>query len=258
MKIVTWNVNSVRARAARVAGFLERAAPDVLCLQETKVEDAAFPRELFAAAGYSIEIHGQKTYNGVALATRAGLVATDVVRGMPGDDDGAERRVIAASIGTIRVVDVYVVNGQEVGSEKYAKKLAWLSRLRDYLADVVSRHDRVVLCGDFNIAPDDRDVWDPEGLKGQLLVSDPERAALAAILQLGFEDLFRRFTAEGGRYSYWDYRQLAFPKNRGYRIDLVLGTKAAAARSRAVEIDRAERKGEGASDHAPVVAEFDD
>ena len=249
MKIVTWNVNSIRSRHDRVVAWLERHEPDVLALQETKVVDDDFPHEAIEALGYHIEVFGQKTYNGVALLSRA--PAEDVVRGMPGDDEDAQRRVIAGTFDGVRVVNVYVPNGQSVESEKFPFKLAWLGRLRDYLDETPSGAD-LVLLGDFNIAPDDRDVYDPDAWRGKVLFHPKEHEALARISAWGLFDLFRDHHEEAGRFSWWDYRRLGFPKNKGLRIDLILGSASVRARCTACEIDRDERKGSKPSDHAPV------
>lgn len=256
MRVVTWNVNSIRARLERVVAFLKTKAPDVLCVQETKVEDASFPRDAIEASGYEVDFYGQKTYNGVAFLRKRGVAADDLVLGMPDEAADADRRVITATIGGLRIINAYVVNGQEVGSEKYAKKLRWLLSLKAHVAAECSRHGALVLCGDFNIAPDDRDVYDPAGLAGTILLSEPERKAFQALLELGLSDLHRAFHEEAGLYTWWDYRGLGFPKNRGFRIDLFLGTRAARERCTAVTLDREERKGKGASDHIPVIAEF--
>jgi exodeoxyribonuclease-3 len=254
VKIATWNVNSIRARHDRLIAWLGREAPEVVCLQETKVEDPTFPTAALAAAGYHAAIWGQKTYNGVAILSRT--PARDVVRGFADGGDDTQARVIAATIDDVRVVCVYVPNGQDVTSDKYAYKLAWLARLRAYLGRVASPDQALVLCGDMNVAPEDRDVYAPAAWAGQVLCSDAERAALAEVMAWGLTDLYRAHHAEGGRYSWWDYRGVAFFKDHGLRIDHVFGTAAIAARCTACEIDRATRKGEGASDHAPVVATF--
>ncbi|MHC5009479.1 MAG: exodeoxyribonuclease III [Planctomycetota bacterium] len=255
MKITTWNVNSIRSRLERVLDWMERRRPDVLCLQETKVTDDVFPRDAFEALGYHVEAHGQKTYNGVALISRRPL--TDVVRGL-GDDPDHQRRLIAATAGDVRVVCVYVPNGEAVDSPKFAYKLEWLGELRRFLDAWTSPEESVLVLGDFNVAPDDRDVHDPEAWRGHVLFHPREHAALAEVCGWGLEDLFRKHEDGAGFYTWWDYRQLAFPKNAGLRIDLVLGTPAAAARCEAVRIERDERKGKKPSDHAPVTAYLDE
>jgi len=254
MKLATWNVNSIRKRLDRLVPWLAENQPDVLCVQETKVEDALFPRVEIEAAGYHALCHGQKTYNGVALLTRQPVV--DVSRGFADGGDDAQARFLVATIGKVRVGTVYVPNGQTVESEKFAYKLAWLARLRAWLTTSADPALPMALCGDINIAPDDRDVYDPEGWKDQVLCHPKERAALADICRWGLVDVFRRQHAEGGLYSWWDYRQLSFPKNLGLRIDLILCTPSLAERCISVTIDRSARKGVAPSDHAPVVAEF--
>jgi exodeoxyribonuclease-3 len=253
-KIATWNVNSLKVRLGHVLDWLASEKPDVLALQETKTVDENFPAEQIEAAGYRVSFAGQKTYNGVAtLSLSPGQeIATD----LPGLDD-PQRRILASTIDEVRVLNVYVPNGQEVGSEKYAYKLDWLEKLGDYLEGELSRHARLVVLGDFNIAPDDRDVHDPEEWRGKILCSDGERAALGALLDLGLSDLFRRFDQEERLFSWWDYRRLAFRRNHGLRIDLILGSKALAEACTCCRIDKEPRRLERPSDHTPVVAEFD-
>lgn len=254
MRIASWNVNSLRVRLPQVLEWLDRHRPDVLGLQETKVTDDAFPAEALAEAGYRTACYGQKTYNGVALLSRA--PAEDLQRGLPGFPD-EQRRVIAASFGDLRVCDVYVPNGQSVGSDKYAYKLDWLAALEAWLAAELARHPRLLVMGDFNIAPADRDVHDPVGWEGNVLVSPAERAALAAIEDLGFADTFRLFDQPEDSFSWWDYRAAAFRRNRGLRIDLLLASAPLAAACRRAWIDREPRGWERPSDHAPALAEFD-
>ncbi len=254
MLVATWNVNSLRVRLDHLRQWLADHPVDVFALQELKLTDQQFPHEAIAALGYSAVHYGQKTYTGVAILSK--VPATDVVTGIPGDDD-PQRRVIAASFGALRVVNVYVPNGQSLDSEKYAYKLAWLGRLCDYLASLLARHPKLVVVGDFNIAPEDRDVHDPAAWEGSVHVSVPEREALASIAALGFTDLFRRFEQPAKSYSWWDYRMGAFRRNNGLRIDLVLGSAAAAAACTACTIDRTTRGWERPSDHAPVTAAFD-
>jgi exodeoxyribonuclease-3 len=254
MRIATWNVNSLRVRLPHLAQWLATNPVDAIGLQELKVPDEQFPRAEIEALGLRAVHYGQKTYNGVAILARGAL--TDVTTGMPGDDD-PQRRMIAATIGGLRLVNVYVPNGQEVGSEKYAYKLAWLERLRAWLAGELARHSELAIVGDFNIAPEDRDVHDPAKWEGSVHVSEPERKALAATTSLGFVDLFRRFVQPPGTYSWWDYRMGAFRRNHGLRIDLVLASAALAARCKGCVVDRSPRAWERPSDHAPVVASFD-
>jgi len=254
MKVATWNVNSIRSRLDRALAWTERERPDVLCLQEIKTVDELFPRAPFEALGYRVETFGQKTYNGVAILSRRPL--TKVQRGLPDDAEDAPRRLLAATVGGLRVVAVYVPNGQSPDSEKFVYKLAWLERLRAYLAAAAAPADRLLLLGDFNIAPEERDVRYPELWRGKIHFHPKEHAALARLTSWGLSDLFRKHHAEGGFYSWWDYRQLAFQKNNGLRIDLVLGTAPVLARCTAARIDRDERKGEAPSDHVPVIVEI--
>ena len=257
MRLVTWNVNSLKARLERVEDWLVECQPDVVCLQETKLEDHKFPVLELAAAGYAARYAGQKTYNGVAILVRHGLEASDVTIGIAGFND-PQQRVIAATIAGIRVVGVYVPNGQALDSEKYPYKLAWLKALAAMLRNEIAAHPQLAVLGDFNVAPDDRDVHDPAAWEGQVLVSPPERAALQVLLDAGLEDSFRLFEQPPATFSWWDYRMLAFPKNRGMRIDLILLTPALAARCTSSRIDRNTRKGEKPSDHAPVLVELRD
>jgi exodeoxyribonuclease-3 len=223
-------------------------------LQETKTVDENFPGEEIEAAGYRAVFSGQKTYNGVAILSLAqgDEIATD----LPGLED-PQRRILASTIGGIRVLNVYVPNGKEVGSDKYAYKLDWLEKLRSFVAAELSRHPRLVVLGDFNIAPEDRDVHDPEEWRGKILCSDPERAALGELLEVGLSDLFRLFDQEERLFSWWDYRMLAFRRNHGLRIDLILGSRLLAKACASCRIDKEPRKLERPSDHTPVVAEFD-
>jgi exodeoxyribonuclease-3 len=254
MRIATWNVNSLRVRLDHLGQWLVANPVDAIALQELKLPDEQFPREQIEAFGLKAAHYGQKTYNGVAILARR--LPADVVNGMPGDDD-PQRRVIAATIGGIRLVNVYVPNGQAVGSDKYVYKLAWLERLRAYLASLLAQHPQLLVVGDFNIAPEDRDVHDPAQWEGSVHVSAPERAALASIAALGLTDLFRRFEQPPKSYSWWDYRMGAFRRNHGLRIDLMLASEALAGRCTACTIDRSMRALERPSDHAPVTATFD-
>lgn len=247
MKIASWNVNSLKVRLPHLKDWLASAQPDVLALQEIKLIDSEFPHAEIEAMGYRALVSGQKTYNGVALLHRG--VALDPVRDIPGFED-PQRRVLAATIDGLRVIGLYVVNGQAVGSDKYRYKLDWLAALRDWLAREIQAHPKLVVLGDFNIAPDDRDVHDPVAWHEQILCSTPERAALQSLLDLGLRDSYRLLESEGGCYSWWDYRQAGFRRNLGLRIDLVLISQALQAR--AVGIDREPRSWERPSDHAPV------
>jgi exodeoxyribonuclease III len=253
MKIASWNVNSLNVRMPHLGTWLAQAAPDVVALQETKLEDAKFPDSELAGLGYLSVFSGQKTYNGVALLSRE--PARDVVTDIPGLVD-PQRRILIATVGDIRVVNLYVVNGQSVGSEKYAYKLDWLAKVHDFLAAEMHRFPQMVVLGDFNIAPDDRDVHDPALWHEQVLCSTPERAALARLTALGLHDSFRLFEQTGGHYSWWDYRQGAFRRNLGLRIDLILVSDALRSSCRGASIDRVPRKWERASDHTPVMVEL--
>jgi exodeoxyribonuclease III len=256
VKLATWNINSIRARTDRLLAWLAAQRPDVLCLQETKVEDQGFPVEALRAAGYEVAIHGQRSYNGVAIAARTPL--TDVTRGFSDGDPDDEARLIAATAGTgadaLRVICVYVPNGQDLSSEKFPYKLAWYRRLRAYLERTATPATPLVVCGDMNVTADDRDVCAPEKWAGQIHCSAPERAALADLVGFGLTDLFRKHHPDGGVYSWWDYRGVAFFKNQGLRIDHILATAPIAARCTQCTIDRDARKGQDASDHAPVIA----
>lgn len=254
MKLATWNVNSIRARLPRVLGWLEAQAPDVLCLQETKVEDAQFPLDDFVARGYRVALFGQRTYNGVAIVSRA--EGTDVTRGLGDTSDDPQARLIAATIDGVRVLCAYFPNGEAVGSPKFTYKLEWIRRLRERLVDEIAAGTPLALCGDFNVAPAALDVHDPAAWEGQVLCTAEERAALAAVRETGLVDLVRQLNPDTPCYSWWDYRQLAFPKNRGLRIDHVFVTPALARRATAAGVDRNARKGPQPSDHAPVWAEF--
>jgi exodeoxyribonuclease III len=261
MKIASWNVNSLNVRLPHVLQWCAGAQPDVLALQETKLEDAKFPLAALREAGYDAAFSGQKTYNGVAILARAPI--SDVAHGIDGFDD-PQRRILSATVGepgspqALRVVNLYVVNGQAVGSEKYAYKLDWLARVTAHLAEEIRRHPRLVVLGDFNIAPDDRDVHDPAAWHEQILCSTPEREALRRMLELGLHDSFRLFNQDGGHYSWWDYRQAAFRRNLGLRIDLVLVSEALRNQCRDATIEREPRTWERASDHTPVTLEIND
>jgi exodeoxyribonuclease-3 len=253
MKLAAWNVNSLKVRLPHLLDWLAQAQPDVVCLQELKLEDAKFPRAELEAAGYQAAFSGQKTYNGVAILARGALA--DVSAGMP-DFADEHKRVVAASVGEVRVVSVYCPNGQSVGSDKYDYKLRWYAALHDYLAGELRRHPELAVAGDFNVAPEDRDVHDPKAWEGQVLVSESERAALRALFGLGLRDSFRLFEQPEKTYSWWDYRMMAFRRNAGLRIDHILVSEPLAKRCTASCVDKAPRKLERPSDHAPVIAEF--
>jgi exodeoxyribonuclease-3 len=253
MKLAAWNVNSIKARLQHLLAWLAEARPDIVCLQELKTEDGKFPLAEIEAAGYRAAYSGQKAYNGVAILAREALA--DVVMGMPGFDD-EHRRVIAATTAGIRVICVYCPNGQAVGSEKYAYKLRWFAALKDYLAAELEKHPALAVAGDFNVAPEDRDVHDPKAWEGQIHVSEPERAAWRALTALGLKDAFRLFEQPEKSFSWWDYRMLGFRRNAGLRIDQLLLSPVLVARCTDSSIDKAPRKLEKPSDHAPVLAEI--
>lgn len=254
VKIATWNVNSIRSRLDRLLAWLAANRPDVVCLQELKVVEADFPSEAIEAAGYTAVVHGQKTYNGVAILSREPLRGT--VRGFQVGPADAEARLISARLDDVTVLSAYAPNGQQVGSEKWAYKLDWLARLRDHLARHHRPDEPLVLCGDLNVARDDRDVARPADWSDSVLCRAEARAALEELIGWGLVDLVRRRHPDGGVYTWWDYRMLAFPKNNGLRLDYILATEPLAERCVGAEVDRRQRKGEKPSDHAPVVAEF--
>lgn len=253
MKIASWNVNSLKVRLPHLEAWLAARQPDVLVLQETKCEDAAFPAEAIRAMGYQVAYAGQKTYNGVAVLAKGAI--EDVQVGIPGFED-EQKRVIAATVDGVRVVDLYVVNGKAVGDEKYAYKLRWLEALHGWLEGEIARHPRLAVLGDFNIAPDDRDVHDPVAWRDEILCSVPEREALGRVLALGLHDSFRLFNDEAGHFSWWDYRAAGFRRNLGLRIDLALISDALKPQCVGSVIDREPRTWERPSDHAPVVVEL--
>jgi exodeoxyribonuclease-3 len=253
LKIASWNVNSLNVRLPQVLAWSQAAQPDVLALQETKLTDDRFPEADLLAAGYHSVFSGQNTYNGVAILSRE--PASDTVTDIPGLDD-YQRRILAATIDGVRIVNLYVVNGSEVGSEKFDYKLHWLDRVTAWLAQEREQHESLIVLGDFNIAPDDRDVHDPEAWREKILCSTLEREALRRILDLGLRDTFRLFEQEERTFSWWDYRMNMFRRKMGLRIDLVLASEALAARCRASYVDIEPRRQERPSDHAPVVAEF--
>lgn len=253
LKIATWNVNSLNVRLPQVLDWLRTQQPDILALQETKLSDPDFPTLDIAEVGYQAVFSGQKTYNGVAILSR--LPAHDLITDLPALDD-PQRRVLAATIGGVRVLNLYVPNGQAVGSDKYRYKLGWLSQLNAWLATELKQHNKLVVLGDFNIAPEDRDVHDPSAWAGQVLCSEPERAAFQRLIEQGLKDTFRLFPQEERSFSWWDYRAAAFRRNLGLRIDHILASPALAAVCHGCRIDPAPRRLERPSDHAPVVAEF--
>lgn len=253
MKVASWNVNSLTVRLPRLLDWLAATQPDILGLQETKLEDARFPAMELEAAGYKAVFRGQRTYNGVAILSRQ--APTEVLPDMPEFPDD-HKRVLAATVGAMRFVCFYVPNGQSVGSDKYQYKLRWLAAATDYIRSELVRHPHLAVVGDMNIAPEDRDVHDPDLWRGQVLCTEPERKAFRDWLALGLKDAFRLFDQPEKSFTWWDYRQLAFPKNNGLRIDHILLSPALAAACTSCRIDRQARKGEKPSDHAPVVADL--
>lgn len=253
MKVATWNVNSLKIRLPRVLDWLAEHQPDVLALQETKLPDELFPLADIRAAGYHAVFSGQRTYNGVALLAKE--PPRDPLTDVPGLDD-PQRRILAATVGGVRVVDLYVVNGQSVGSEKYEYKLYWLDKVTTFVARELERFEHLVVLGDFNVAPEDRDVHDPEEWRERILCSTPEREALRKLIATGLVDVFRSFDQPEKCFTWWDYRAAAFRRNRGLRIDLVLSSEALARCCTGCVIDVAPRRLERPSDHTPVIAEF--
>jgi exodeoxyribonuclease-3 len=253
VKIATWNINSLKARLPHVLEWLTTSNPDVLALQEIKQVNEAFPLDTFGERGYNAAVSGQKTYNGVATLSRGPL--SEAVTEMP-DFEDPQRRVLAMTIQDVRVINLYVPNGKSVASEKYEYKLRWLVALRDFLATELAAHENLVVLGDFNIAPEDRDVYDPVDWGDGILCSPPERDALNEILKVGLLDVFRQFPQPEKTFSWWDYRAGRFRRNAGLRIDLILASPAMSKRCTASYVDREPRGWERPSDHTPVVAEF--
>ena len=253
MKLATWNVNSLKVRLPHLLDWLGKHSPDVVCLQETKTEDANFPVTALTEAGYTAAFAGQKAYNGVAIVSRTPLA--EVAAGIPGLED-EQKRVLAATVGEVRVVSAYVPNGQAVGTEKYEYKLRWLRAFADWLKDELARCPRLAVLGDYNVAPEDRDVHDPKLWEGQVLCSEPERAGFRRLLDLGFKDAFRLFEQPERSFTWWDYRMNQFKRGMGLRIDHILLSPALAAQCIACTIDVEPRRLERPSDHAPVVAEL--
>ena len=255
MVVASWNVNSIRARLDRVLGWLESAKPDVLCMQELKVEEKEYPFDAFTRLGYHSYVHCQKTYNGVGIVSRVPM--QDVACAIADDVEDPQARVIAATLAGVRIVCCYVPNGQSVGSDKYRYKMEWMKRFRAHLDRTYRPDQHLLLCGDFNVAPEDRDVHDPRTWQNTTLFHPTAREALEHVRGFGFVDAFRMHHAEPGFYSWWDYRMLAFPRNRGLRIDHVFLTEPLAKHCTACEMDREARKGTLPSDHIPVVATLD-
>ena len=255
MKIASWNVNSLNVRMPQLAQWLREAQPDIVALQETKLDDERFPDSQLAELGYRSVFCGQKTYNGVALLSRVPF-ASECITAIPNFDD-PQKRVLAATVGDLRIVDLYVVNGESVGSAKFEYKLKWLAAVREGLREELVAHPNLVVMGDFNITPDDRDVHDPKRWREKILCSTPEREALRALLDLGLHDSFRLFNGDNGHYSWWDYRLAAFQRGWGLRIDLVLVSDALKSRTTAAGIDTTPRTWERPSDHTPVWVQID-
>jgi exodeoxyribonuclease-3 len=255
MKIASWNVNSLKVRLPHVLQWLDKTKVDILVLQETKTIDENFPTGEIQAAGYQVVYSGQKTYNGVAILCKDEYLIEDVVIDLPTIDD-PQRRTLAATINGIRILNLYVVNGQEVGSEKFAYKLDWLEKVTSWVRSEVEKHKKFVILGDFNIAPADRDVHNPKSWRERILCSTPERDALQKILDLGFADSFRLFEQDDQIYSWWDYRSGGFDKNMGLRIDLILSSLLLAEQCIACTVDPEPRGWERPSDHAPVISEY--
>ena len=253
LKLATWNVNSLKVRLGQLLDWIAADAPDVICLQETKTDDPKFPVADIEAAGYQVVFSGQKTYNGVAIVSR--LPATDVVRAIPGFVD-EQKRVIAATIGNVRVVNAYVPNGQAVDSDKFHYKMDWLSAFAQWLGEQRRNHSRIAVVGDFNIAPEERDVHDPQAWEGKVLFSQAERDKFAALIDLGLVDSFRLFDQPEKSFTWWDYRLNAFKRGMGLRIDHILLSEELAQQCRGVSIVKEMRGLERPSDHAPVVADL--
>lgn len=252
MKFVCWNINSLKVRKQQLLDLLAQHDPDVVGLQETKMQDGHFPQQAFEELGYHIIYSGQKTYNGVALLSKQ--VGGDACYNLSKDEDD-QKRFIAWTVNNVRVINVYVPNGSEIGSEKFEYKLNWLEELRHYIQEQMQIYDHLLVMGDFNIAPEDRDVHDPEKWRGKVLFSDVERQALQQLLNLGLDDAFRLYNADTGYYSWWDYRRAAFRRDHGLRIDLMLTSPALSALCQSVIIDLPTRRLERPSDHAPVILE---
>lgn len=253
--VATWNINSLRVRLPHVLTWLEANKPDVLALQEIKLIDDIFPASEFEKLGYRSLCSGQKTYNGVAILSK--LPPQRLATVLPGNEDDPQKRVLCANIGPVCVLNLYVPNGSEVGSDKYHYKLKWLTHLQSYVKTLLQQHSHCVVLGDFNIAPTDADVHDPEEWRGKVLCSDAERAHYFGLIESGLADCYRLFPQPENTFSWWDYRAASFVRNRGLRIDLILANTPFAARCRSCRIDTGPRRLEQPSDHAPVIAEFD-
>jgi exodeoxyribonuclease III len=259
VRFATWNVNSLKARLPRVEEWLQYARPDVLCLQETKLSDDTFPQLTFQALGYESVHHGPGQWNGVAILSRVGI--SDVTSGFDGtelvDPYEGDARLLSAMCGGVRVINVYVPNGRKVGSDFYERKLSWLECLHDWIAATYKPPDPIVMMGDFNVAPEDRDLWSPKAFEGDTHVTEPERAAVARLRDWGFADAFRALYPQDGLFTYWDYRRGDFHQHRGMRIDLAYVTEPLVDRLRWGLVDRFARKGKLPSDHAPMLIDID-
>jgi exodeoxyribonuclease-3 len=253
-KIATWNVNSLRVRLPQVLTWLAKTKPDVLAIQETKLPDMNFPLEDITQAGYHAVYSGQNTYNGVAILSREQL-PTDVIKDIPGFDD-IQRRILSVSVGNIRILNIYVPNGESIVSNKYQYKLHWLTKIKEFLKNELAQHSKMIVLGDFNIAPTELDVYDPNAWEGHVLCSKAERQSFQALLTLGLHDCFREFAPDQKAYSWWDYRLNAFKRNMGLRIDHILANTRLFSCCKYCQIDKSTRAWERPSDHAPVVAEF--
>jgi exodeoxyribonuclease-3 len=255
MLLATWNINSINARLSHIQQFLENYSPDVLCMQETKIVDEKFPRDLFTDMGYEVEIYGEKSYNGVAIASKHSMES--IVKGFREEIAAGSRRLIAATIGDVKVLNVYIPNGQAVGSEKYHYKLEWLCALKKHIDEHYTPDDQLVICGDFNIAPEDRDVYNAKDWDNRIMASAEERQHLDAVKEFGFIDVVRKHHDAPGLFTWWDYQAGAFRRNMGFRIDHVWATESLSEVCSAAMVAREMRELEKPSDHAPVLVEFD-
>jgi exodeoxyribonuclease-3 len=255
MILATWNVNSINARLSHIEEFLNNYDPDILCMQETKIVDEKFPIDLFTDRGYEVEIYGEKSYNGVAIASK--LPMTSITKGFKVEIAAGSRRLVAATCGDVKVLNVYIPNGQAVGSQKYEYKLEWLRALRKHIEESYSPDDDLIICGDFNIAPEDRDVYNPQQYDGRIMSSAEERTYLDDIRNWGFVDVFRKHHDEPGLFTWWDYQAGCFRRNIGFRIDHIWTTASMVSRCSATMIAREMREMQKPSDHAPVMVEFD-
>lgn len=255
LKIASWNVNSLNVRLPHVLKWLTEVSPDILAIQETKIPDERFPEDAFSTLGYKVIYSGQKTYNGVAIIVRSDIKIVNVLKTIPGYED-TQKRFISAEINDIKILNLYVVNGQSVGSDKYEYKLEWLEKIKNYIKNDIHKYKYYLIMGDFNIAPEDIDIYDPQSWHEKILCSEPERKALMEIVSIGFKDTFRLFDQESKTFSWWDYRSACFRRNMGLRIDLMLVNKALESVCKNSWIDKEPRRWDRPSDHAPVISEF--